>query len=178
MTNVRERYFEYLYHIIQMPEDYMRLIGALYDTPFRYSVEDDENRIADAKQLRAQFLDDMIAIATSDDILYMDTYFQITMLEVLIALAKRCVDIADTAAPFNGTGWFWKLVENLGLKDCTNENWDRKTVQTIVRGFLARDISAFPVETNWYRRYRDEEWNEMPLWYQMQFYIQEKYPMK
>lgn len=178
MMNIRERYFEELCHIIQMPDNYLRVVGALYDTPYRWHIPDDMHRSADCKPLRDQFMDDMMAIITGDDIVYMNVYFQTTLLEVLIALSRRCVDIADTAAPFNATGWFWEFLKNLGLTNFDDQHWNRRAVQEIVRGFLANEISVFPIRSDAYRRYQDKDWNEISLWYQMQFYIEENYPMR
>lgn len=96
-----------------------------------------------------------------------------SVLEVLIALANRA-GFETSEAP--GL-WFFRFLENLGIKDYDDRRWtvwSEDRVDRIVERWIAREYNAngeggiFPLK-NPQRDQRDVE-----LWYQMSAYVLER----
>ena len=107
----------------------------LYDIPFRYSHHLDKNRVDDAEQLRFEFLRDF------DERAHFDS--PISVLEVLVALAKRCEDniMHDPDYGDRTHEWFWEMITNLGLDGMKNRYFDEEIVEKNV--FKAGDLNEY-----------------------------------
>lgn len=117
---IDDRYFEWLYSLVgslrnrNPHRSYWQLTRVLYTTEFIWFVPNDDNRIADGKALRDEYIDE----TNEDDLDRLDWYHdQCSFLEMLIALARR--------ASFDGKGtppdWFWRMIKNLELIDYTDD---------------------------------------------------------
>ena len=177
------RYFDVLYDIVAADREdvtdmsYRMLLGVLDSVEFKDTRGIDGNRIQDAQELRADL------IAENDlDHTYVRPFENVSLLEVMIAIANRLGQIAgdeDTAF------WFWEMVSNLVLDgiddtefwsdpegyeaeildradDVIDINYDRDGLGGL---FLLREGVAPP-------DMRDTE-----LWYQMQYYANEVSPL-
>lgn len=152
--------------------DYCLLLNVLFDIPFTYSIEMDENRAFDAKTLR----DD---ICNEYDLQF-DVILKrkISVLEVLIALAKRIeTDILmdPMSGKDNSSTYFWEMLRNLGLEDLKNDVFSEAKVRFKVEKWLKREFdrdgfgSIFPLK----RPKCDQR--RIEIWSQMQAYLGENY---
>lgn len=176
-------YFDVLYDIVAKDREditdmsYRMLLGVLDGVEFRDTRGIDGNRIQDAQEMRADL------IAENDlDHTYVRPFMNVSLLEVMIAIADRLGQItgdADTAF------WFWEMVSNLVLDgiddtefwsdpdsyeaeildradDVININYDRDGLGGL---FLLREGVA------------PQDMRDTELWYQMQYYANEVSPL-
>ncbi len=91
---------------------YSNLISFLYDTEFVWSVAKDGNRAGDGKHLRDDYI---LEVGWGD---YLDGEWlnePCSLLEMLIALARRTrIDIMSDF-DMNTDDWFWIFIKNLGF---------------------------------------------------------------
>lgn len=141
-----------------------KLLRQLYNTEFVWLIPNDDNRAEDGKLLRQRFIEDNKFIEVDPDWLDLGCSF----LEMLVGLAQRLSFEAD------GTHrvWFWRLIENIGLTDCTDSRrWSPKEVEDKVNAVIWRTYSydghggLFPLKA----ASRDQR--EVEIWYQMSSYL-------
>lgn len=180
-SEVKQEYFNWLCevaHIDTGAATYWILAKDLHSIEFTWLVPNDDNRAADGISLREEF---------SVEHLYFD-YRDLddspcSMLEMLIGLARRMefelCDVDDTRD--YTASYFWEMLDNIGLlaydDDVYIEREGTFNVEAIINIFLNRD----------YRRNGDgglfplihprEDQRSIEIWYQMQAYIHENYPM-
>lgn len=144
---------------------YWNLFRILHGTEFTWTHRMDENRAADGKDLRREF----IALADSRE----DPEWRnipCSVLEMLIAFAKRAEHMTDI--PYQE--WFWRFLDALDLSECNDAaRMDPQDIDDILRIWLNRQYGAdgdgglFPLE--------DPPTNqlEVELWYQFCQYVAE-----
>ena len=110
-------YYIWLCDIVNMEahSGYSNLISFLYDTEFVWSVAKDSNRAEDGKQLRYDYIDCYNEFRFVDYESMSWTDEPCSILEMLIALARRTR--IDLMPEFDMTtaDWFWIFVKNLGF---------------------------------------------------------------
>lgn len=177
MTNNDEsleaRYLEWLYKNIGPVQNrnparsYWLLAVALYRKEFLWYIPNDDNRMEDGKELREDFLD---AMGLGRDQAWLDE--GCSMLEMLIALSRRCAFEADEE-PFE---WFWVLVDNLNLRPFVDEEFTddfNVDVDIILDRVIKRTYEPdgrgglFPL------RNPEHDQREVEIWYQMASYLLE-----
>lgn len=172
---LEERYFEWLYAHIHDPDlvrpnkTYWNLIRQLYKKEFVYIVANDDNRCADGRTLRAEFLADWEEeYETSPDW----SGLPCSMLEMLIALCNRLEFQTDEPAE----NWFWALMKNVGLSHINDQRYDDdsyRLVDEILDRVIWRRYSysgvggLFPIK----RASMDQR--ELEIWFQMHTYLLE-----
>lgn len=141
------------------------LVEQLFLKDFRWSIPNDDNRMEDGKELRQEFLYEYEV-----DQKWMDE--PCTVLEMLVALARR-VAFEDSGEPDE---WFWKLMDNLGLEQYTDEVYNyvvADEVNEVLDIFLDRRYEyngyggLFPLD------HTDADQTEIEIWYQMSSYLLE-----
>lgn len=144
-------------------ETYWRLFGQMHATEFTYFVPNDEDRAADGKDLRQEWVLEG-NIELDDEWLELECSF----LELLVGLAKR-LDFQTEEPP---EYWFWKLLENLNLLDrVDSSDWDARDVEEIMYCVMNRTYNRdgsgglFPL-----RKTRKNQ-TRVDIWYQMSEYI-------
>lgn len=177
MREIEDRYIDWLrQQAMGQDRSYDLLLDFLYSKPYVYTLRMDENRAEDGIELRYIF-------GSENDIEYedilsgLDSGRDCSMLEMMVALARRCenqimVDMEEGAQPER---WFRVMLTNLGLISQTNENFDEGKADYITDRFLAHqysyhgDGSLFSVcNPRHDMRYTD-------LWYQAMWYLTENY---
>lgn len=147
---------------------YWDLFRQLYKRQFVWFIPNDDNRAMDGICLREQFLEDegFDIFEVNPDWLGEECSF----LEMLVALSRR-LSFEDGESP---AAWFWRLIENLGLEDCTDRSrYDSRKVDHIVDVVCWREYDPdghgglFPL-----RRTRSDQ-REVEIWYQMNEYLME-----
>lgn len=176
--NLEHDYFTWLCEQVRSmypPYDhYNLLLKRLYDTEFWYTIMNDENRVADGLALRNQFLDENSYHE------YTVLYFTkpCSLLEVLVALAKRC-DRDIMYNPYEGERtyiWFWLMIQNLSLDGMTDETFYSEYVDRRIKDFLSRSYSRNGEGSIFHvRNTHGEDLRCVELWYQMAWYMSENY---
>lgn len=152
---------------------YLLLLRTLRDFEFYWVVPNDDNRIADAMELRVEY--DCLDLSGMKP----------SLLEVLIALSIRCEDmeIADCddgeCHPYEREYWFWLLITNLGLDKFDDENYyildGPDKIDEILQKFVDRKYEKngegglFPLKNV------QKDQRKIEIWYQMSAYMVENF---
>lgn len=169
-----ELYFEWLYkHVGRVSNrnpanSYWKLAKLLYTTPFNWWVGNDDDRAADGRALRHEFIDE----CDIQDLEVNWLAIECSLLELLIALARRAA-----FESYGVTGdWFWKFMENLNIKQYSDLRYNRDAemeIKFVLRRFVERTYrpngegGIFPLR----RPSKDQRHEE--LCYQMSAYLLE-----
>lgn len=142
------------------------LLRVLYTTEFMWSIPNDENRAKDGEDLRYEFLDDSDVQYIGEDWLALGC----SMLELLVGLSRRL----SFEAEGEPRDWFWKLIDNIGLSNCTDgahipEDYVREALNRVIwRQYDSRGNGGlFPLQ-----HARDDQ-RSVELWYQLSAYVLE-----
>lgn len=168
MTNKGKaaQYFDYLVSQIHVDaryrgRSYVDLFTCLHNKEFTCFVANDDNRVADAFELRREFWGEGRPLPRTG----------VSVLEVIVALSRRL--------EFNGGGnqerWAWVLIKNLGLHrydDPITEPY-RDLIDAALDALINRTYRPngkggfFPL------KYAEEDQRQVEIWYQMSAYINE-----
>lgn len=169
-----ETYFVWLYSQVgsvknrNRAKTYWVLLRLLFQKEFTWSnIEMDGNRAQDGIDLRYIFRDET---GTDLNEAGWESY-GCSMLELLIALSTKLA--------FEGEGeakdWFWVLIDNLGLIECTDANPpDPNIIGEILDQVIGREYAPngagglFPLTDS------HEDQRDVEIWYQAQAYLLER----
>lgn len=146
------------------------LFEQLHETIFVAIVSHDENRIADSRDLRYEFLSEHED--EQGDPAWMRS--PCTMMELLVILSRQLAfEMDESPVP-----WFWHLVEVLDLEQFNDRVYD-KQAREVIDSTLDRVIwrtyepnghgGLFPL-----RRSADDQ-RDVELWYQLNAYLIEQF---
>ena len=178
---LNDRYFRWLLGIIGFKEPmscrYISLLSYLYLTPFRLSnpvVGNDDNRLNDGFDLRVDYSDNF---KRDNQPAIFDE--PVSVLEVLVAFARRIDDDIMYDGNLHARRWFFIMIDNLGLTECTDDSiddyWSVDEVAQILDIWMSRDYgpdgkgSIFPLRTTTFNQ------KNLEMWYQMQEWFRENY---
>jgi hypothetical protein len=149
------------------------LVWFLHNIVFYGFVPNDDNRAEDGKKLRQYFADQKLG---GEDCQCLDG--QCTVLEMMVALARRMEESIDSLTE----RWFWEMVRNLGLQGFSDDDINPTAIRyrnsSKIDDWLERRISTkgegglFPLRKSHHKDQRNVE-----IWYQMQAYLGENYPI-
>jgi hypothetical protein len=150
-------------------QDYWDLLSIMFEKPFQAFVPNDDNRMVDGTDLRAEFCYSHHIRRGS-----LNNLGPASFLEVLIGLSRRL----EFAAGGTTRGWAWQLMLNLGLDEMSDPLTRRKVrrvdyiLDTVIHRTYDPDGSGgfFPLTQP------DEDQTKKELWYQMAAYIDELHP--
>lgn len=143
------------------------LAVALFQKEFTWFVHNDDNRVVQGKELREDFLEETGAECSQE---WLEQ--GCSMLEMLIALSRRCAFEADDTA----VEWFWIMIDNVGLRPYVDEEFSdvyNIDVDVILERVINRTYDynghggLFPL------RNADRDQRKVELWYQMASYLME-----
>lgn len=171
MNNIRQLYFDWMCDKVSdsnhKTKDYCKLLGALDNQEFTYSLPMDGNRYEDGIYLRYIFgyenFIDQVQIANELD------NRPCSMLEMMVMLSIRIEEMIsddDEKVPF----WFWNMIKNLHLDEQNNRVFDGDYVEGICQNFLDRnykrdgDYSLFRISSPLKDVRSIEIWNQA-MWY-------------
>lgn len=167
-----EAYFVWLYSQVgsvklrNRSKTYWELLRLLYDKEFTWSVIDkDGNRAKDGQDLRKDFLDEKNI--EPDDPSWMA--MGCSVLELLVALSWK---LAWDGERLTSSDWFWVLIKNLGLIECTDANRPEAGIVddildvVINRAYAPNGAGGLFPLTNPHEDQRDVE-----IWYQAQAFL-------
>lgn len=159
------------YHV----EDYTKLLKVLYNMEFYWIVSFDQNRASSGLALRREYEKEFGGNP------YEILDGQCSVLEMMVALAVDCEDriMGDVRNSYedNTPRWFWSMIENVGLDNATNDNFDEQRVNDIILRVLNRDYewngegSFFPVI------HPMEDMRNVEIWYQLNWWLNEQFPV-
>lgn len=171
-----ERYLNWLYSQVASVKTrhkhrtFWSLFRQLNDTIFVAIVPHDENRIADARDLRYEFLAD--AEDEQGDLEWMRK--PCSMLELLQILSRALAFEMDDRAEI----WFWHLLEVLDLERFNDREYDtaaQEEIATTLDRVIWRNYERnghgglFPL------RNADRDQRKVELWYQLNAYLLEQF---
>lgn len=164
-------YYVWLLKLIKVDEHpgYTKLLRYLKLKEFYWTVPNDKNRADDGKELRYDFL-------RENGLLSSDIWEEepCSVLEMLIALARR---ISDDIVPDFGEDtayWFWRLLDNLGVTLFSDNCYKSDTIEAVVSLFLDRKYGKDGSGGLFcLKKCHNKDCRRLELWYQMQFWIAE-----
>ena len=180
VNEIKTDYFHWLCEIIcvdQGADSYWYLARALHNISYFWTVPNDDNRGLDGLRLRDEYLDNNgFDISVKSPL----GYTPCTMLEMLIGLAIRIEEtMAEAGTDDNTPKWFWEMIQNIGLDDCTDANFvghygEGKvavTIQMLLEREYKRDGRGglFPLQQT------KKDQRKVEIWYQMSAYLVENY---
>lgn len=171
-----ERYLSWLYGQIVTVKtrarvrNHRKLFKQMHETIFVAIVPYDENRVADARDLRYEFLAE--AEDEQGDLDWMRS--PCSMLELFMILSRQLAfEMDDPVVP-----WFWHLIETLDLEQFNDREYDDHAQEAIART-LDRVIwrqyepnghgGLFPL------RNPERDQRKVELWYQLNAYLLEQF---
>ena len=167
------RYFAWLLSKIDCQEydvdDYRYLIDTLFRISFRYSIENDDNRLADGLCLRSQY-----EYETGYVLRQNVKHIPCSVLEVVVALAIRCEEImTDYRYGDRVPIWFWSMINSLGLIDQQDNVFDQVFVDVVVNKFLDREYANNGKGGLFTVSHPYESMREVEIWCQCQWFLDE-----
>ena len=169
VTPLDDAYFTWLASKVVVSDrpsqSYWPLLRIFYEYEYEWSVQGDHNRAEDGLDLRNDFL---IETGHEND----DNWFSVgvSVLEVLVAFGYRAEWQTDISAP----EWFWIIINNLGLRDCDENDFDPEYVEEILYSFVWRTYNSdgsngglFPLNNP------QHDQREVEIWYQFSEYLAE-----
>lgn len=184
---LREEYFDWLYdHIDNQSRSYRVLCRELHRVNFRWSVHNDDNRVADGLLLRERFIEKRGIDPAQMEVSYFLKGGECSVLEVLVGLSQRMDEImCPVGEEVSRCGkWFQELIMNLRLAEFTDreavsdrfEEMAEQKILAILDTWMDRTYDfygvggLFPLK----RRPRQDQ-RTAELWYQMMYYLTENY---
>lgn len=172
MTNLRDEYFEWMYHTVcngrfAKENSYRDLLSYLHSVVYTWQISDDKNRAEDGEEgLRWRFAyENHVNVCHELD-------GPCSVLEMILALAYKCEEIMDDAAVGDRTvQWFWRMIANLGLNGMTDRHFDIIKTEYIVNSFLNRDYEPDGYGGLFVIRNCKYDLRDVGTWTQMLWYL-------
>lgn len=175
-NDVINAYFDWLVDVVNADQSskqvsYKKLLTYLHSVEFVWNrrIIGDANRARDGEKLRHRFGTDFMSIRVVDQYITGPC----SVLEMIVALAIRCEEtIMDDPLYGDRTcQWFWGMINNLGLGDMYDENFDEKKVHDIVVKFINRDYKPNGKGGLFTIRYCEEDLRDVEIWTQLCWYL-------
>lgn len=169
-------YREFLFDIIRFDDycdRYERLLDYLSGKKFTWLVDHDDNRAEDGFALRWKFASEYDA----DDNFWIGRLpVRCSVLEMMIALSMRIEDVIfDPDLGERTALWFWQMVENMGLKDMTNAEFDRVFCDIVVDQMLDRRYCRNGKGGLFRCKNPVIDMRNTEIWYQMNVWLEENF---
>lgn len=142
------------------PSQYSNVLWHMHNTEFIPMLRFDRNRVQDALDFRARFIDDI------------DT--PVGIFELMVSLADRIeTDTMGGTANRNRTAdWFWYMFSSLGLLAMTNDAYDERDIDCILHNFIYRNYSPNG-RGGLFVTSDDVDLRKEEIWYQAARYLNE-----
>lgn len=164
---VVNRYYIWLLEMIDFDshghDKQSKLLQYLHNKEYVWDIWTDENRAEDGLNLRCRFEKE------TDYLDYSPLEKPCSVLEMMVAFAER-IDKDVTDEEYGTPYWFWIMIENLGLKDCTDDVFDAKKVNSVLDNWLnsltKNDLKSgiFPGKSGKKPESDTDEWFRMQKW--------------
>lgn len=169
-------YFDWMLQLVCDSEligdrTYYKLFKLLYETEYYYILPMDGNRAEDGIDLRYRFgyelgVDSRIIASELD-------YRPCSVLEMLVALIVRCEEhiMVDLDIGTRYGRWFWYILENLGLAEMDDADFDYAESNYILQRFLDRKYGPHGEGGLVYLPDCREDLRQVDIWCQMMRYL-------
>ena len=171
MKTIQEAYWDWLVKKTGQPgygrEKQLQVLDNIVFVPH---ISGDENRAWYGKHLREIWYEEYKwcdYIEDSEESYQKFIEYDCTVLEMLLALAEAMEEQADDTAPYSKIGWFWVMVDNLGIRRQT----PLKTVRQRVKDFVNRNYTRYGVGSIFPLQQITEDQRNVEIWYQMMTYL-------
>lgn len=180
-NRIVDEYFDYICNLIcdskfkRNKKAYSKLLYFLFDTPFRYSMEMDENRYQDGLNLRYRFA---VEYRYSEHYIFdMLSDRDCSVLEMMVSVANRCEESCiDDPELGSQTGFiFWKMVESLGLIYSENRYFDLEFVDYTIQRFLNREYFENGEGGLFTLRFPRRDMTTVEIWMQACWWLNESF---
>lgn len=174
---INDPYFSYISDLALKRDrgNYKKLLIALHSFPFEYILDLDENREIDGLELRMEYIRSHSHFKYDLENLYFER--PCSVLEMMVALSKRCHD--TILNPEDGkertNELFSLMLTNMGLIDCTDENYNQSKINKAVMRMLNRTYTAEGDGGLFYIPGIKDDMRKVELWYQAMWYIDSIY---
>jgi len=169
-----EQYLQWLYGQVAVVEEedqsltFWRLFRQLYTTEFVWLVPNDDNRLEDGKAIRLEFLEDAGIDYRDVDPDWID--IGCSVLELMLGLARRLAWEADGEPPY----WFWKLMENVGLRGCDDASrYSHDAVEDVLYTIIFRQYNRHGLGGFFPLQGPCDDQRNIELWSQLSAYVLE-----
>ena len=144
------------------PVKYYNVLWHMHNTEFVPVMYLDRNRVQDALAFRRRFIP-------------IDPGQPVGILELMVSLADRIeTETMDGTVNRNRTAeWFWDMFESLGLLDMTDDAYDERYVDRILRRFVNRRYSRNGKGGLFVVSDRSLDLREYEIWFQAALYLNE-----
>jgi hypothetical protein len=145
-----------------------KLFIQLHGTEFTWFIPNDDNRLFDGLDIRAEYVD----AEEGGDVPGHWLSQACSFLEMLVALSRRMAFETEREPDF----WFWQMIENLNLRIYTDEVYDSEVeslVDDIITGVIQRTFRADGSDGLFPLRHPGTDQREVEIWYQMSQYLME-----
>lgn len=143
-----------------------------YHYKFKPDILMDKNRAMDGLQLRVDFMEENGVLGSSEE------RGPCSMFEFLIGLAKRMSFLMGSEGnPHRTAHYFWVLIDNVGLKNASDDYWHSHKGELRVDDAVHRILDhtyepdgsggLFPLQG----LRRGDDVRTMEIWYQMQLWL-------
>ena len=170
---VINEYFDWLSGMVSKPKiskrlSYRKLLVFLHATEFRYTIDMDENRAEDGKDLRYRYARESGWPDVPDCL-----EGPCSVLEMMIALAIRCEEwIMDNTEYGNRTDqWFWSMVTSLGLGSMNDERFDKVCASDVIERFLDREYKPNGKGGLFTINDCEDDLRDIEIWIQLCWYL-------
>lgn len=173
-----DAYFHWLYGLVSSTQNrnpannHWQLLKQLYISPFYGHVPNDDNRAADGKDLRIEFLQETGYRLADPFGLWFD--LECSVLEMVVAISRRAAfEDESLGLPVE---WFWRLVHNLGLDGYTDDVFEISIQEEVeeVLDRLNRRTYQFDGQGGLFPlRHATQDQRTVELWTQMSAYLLE-----
>jgi len=173
-----ESYLKWLYEQVADPNiqertfTYWNVLKVLLDKEFVWvpDIVNDENRIADGKALRLEFLEAKHIPVNEVDPSWIE--LGCSFLELMVVLARRLAFVADGEPHY----WFWfHLMANIGLAEFTDHRrLPRRHVDDILNEVIFRNYDPSGLGGFFPLQYPQEDQRTVELWTQLNEYVLEQ----
>lgn len=172
IDELEQRYYKWLVSLIPAWRDsHGTLLRQLYDTPFRVTMIQDENRVGDGLSLRGRFIGERHIDLSNRDALKQCR--PCSVLEVMIAMALRCEEEYMTQYSEEDpiSVWFGPMILSLGLAHCSGPFYDTEEADVAIRNFLNRAYQPDGLGGLFHVPGIQEDMRKLELWSQMMIWI-------
>lgn len=170
---IKEDYFDWFYDILcyDRTKSYTKLLHALDNIDFVYSIDMDGNRAADGEDLRYRFGEES-GYSDPEIAVFLDVR-PCSVLEMMAGLAIRFEEhiMRDSEYGDRTSIWFWEMIKNLGLSNMSDDHFNLVRTKSAVSIFLNREYAPDGTGGPFVIKGCPVDLREVELWYQGNWYL-------
>jgi len=148
---------------------YWKLFRVLYSNEFVWLVSGDDSRALDGLELREEFF--MESRLPEDPVW---ESMNCSIFEMLISFSRRAQFAAGETTSF----WFWKMIENVGLRDANDASFHEEVVEEILYNFVWRNYDRRGVGGLFPMNNPQHDQRHVEVWYQFcEYLVDQDWPL-